>query len=352
MDETDKMKSIIINSLITTVFLAGASLLCFVLQGASPTDTHVPLIFVLAVLCVSRFTTGFAYGILASVIAVVAVNYVFTFPYFELNFTITGYPLTFLVMFAVSVIVSALTTQIKRQEEIRLEIEREKIRGNLFRSVSHDIRTPLTSIVGTASAILEQGDELSAAEKEALLRGILEEGQWLSRIVANILSITRINDSMDMLSMGEELVEEVVCSAVSKFKNREPDVNVFVTVPEAPLLLPMDPILIEQVLINLLDNAVEHGGDLHAIWIIVNKTEDYACFIVEDDGCGISPELLPHIFDGTLPLHQRDTDGRSSMQIGLSVCMSIVKAHKGCMSAENRKEGGARIFFKIPLIQK
>ena len=147
------VKNIVNNSLITCGFLALASVFCFMLQGASTTDSHVPLIFVLSVLCISRFTTGYIYGILASLIAVIAVNYVFTYPYFELNFTITGYPLTFLVMFAVSVIVSALTSQIKCQEKINLEIEREKIRSNLFRSVSHDIRTPLTAIVGMASTV-------------------------------------------------------------------------------------------------------------------------------------------------------------------------------------------------------
>lgn len=343
------MRNILKNSVITSIILALASFLCFLLQGASPTDTHVPLIFVLAVLCVSRFTTGFVYGILASIIAVIAVNYVFTFPYFELNFTITGYPLTFIVMFAVSIIVSALTTQIKRQEEIRLEIEREKIRGNLFRTVSHDIRTPLTSIIGTASAILEQGDGLTDDEKTSLLKGIQQEGQWLYRIVENILSITRINNSPEMLYLGEELAEEVVGSAISKFKKREPDVEVVVTVPEEPLLVPMDPILIEQVLINLLDNAVEHGGNLHTVIIKVKAEESFAYFSVEDDGHGISPEILPHIFDDTLALDQKDTDRKSSMQIGLSVCMSVIKAHKGFMYAENRTEGGARVSFRIPL---
>ena len=102
---------------------------------------------------VSRFTSGYFYGLLASVVGVIGVNYIFTYPYFAFNFTISGYPLTFLVMLAVSIVVSALTTQIKQQEKLRAEAEKEKMRGNLLRAVSHDIRTPLTSIVGGVNAI-------------------------------------------------------------------------------------------------------------------------------------------------------------------------------------------------------
>ena len=123
-------KSIIKNSLTTVFILVIAVCFCFIIQGFSEADTHVPLIFVLAVVLVSRFTDGYAYGILASMIAVVGVNYIFTYPYFEINFNLVGYPLTFVVMLGVACVVSALTTQIKKQEQIRLEVEKEKMRGN------------------------------------------------------------------------------------------------------------------------------------------------------------------------------------------------------------------------------
>ena len=137
-----KTRSIIRNSLVTTGILALAAVFCFWIQGLSESDNHVPLIFVLAVVLVSRFTEGYLYGVLASMIAVVGVNYVFTYPYFEINFSLTGYPLTFIAMLAVAAVVSALTTQLQEKEQIRLEVEREKMRGNLLRAVSHDIRTP------------------------------------------------------------------------------------------------------------------------------------------------------------------------------------------------------------------
>ena len=150
-----KQHTVIKNSLITAGILGAATGFCFLIQEAAESDTHVPLLFVLAVLFISRFTDGYIYGIVASMIAVVGVNYVFTYPYFAIDFTITGYPVTFIAMLAVACSVSALTTQIKKQEQIRLEAEKEKMRGNLLRAVSHDIRTPLTSIMGAASVVLE-----------------------------------------------------------------------------------------------------------------------------------------------------------------------------------------------------
>ena len=124
--ETIYMK-ILKNIIITAAMLAAATAICFILRPLVPTDTHVPLIYVLAVLCVSRLTEGYFYGVLASMVAVVGVNYIFTYPYFQVDFTVTGYPLTFIVMLTVSISVSALTTQIKMQEQERLKAEKERI---------------------------------------------------------------------------------------------------------------------------------------------------------------------------------------------------------------------------------
>lgn len=347
MSETKR--SIIKNSLITIGILGAVAAFCFILQQFAGSDTHVPLLFVLAVLFVSRLTDGYVYGILASMIAVVGVNFVFTYPYFEINFTITGYPLTFVVMLAVACSVSAMTTQIKKQEQIRLEVEKEKMRGNLLRAVSHDIRTPLTAIVGAASALIENHDDLSAEKRLALVKDIKAEAQWLIRIVENLLSITRIGDGSARIKKQEELVEEIVSSAVLKFKKRFPDVEVSVNMPEELLLVPMDGILIEQVLVNLLENSVLHGKNTSKIEIAVTEQEDRVRIFVNDNGAGIKPSLLPKLFEGNLqPEEGEESDSKRNMGIGLSVCMSIVKAHKGNMSAENRKTGGASVGFWLP----
>lgn len=337
------------NCLATIAILVLAAGFCFLLQQAVSTDTHVPLIFVLAVLFISRYTQGYVYGIVASLLAVIGVNYVFTYPYFKFNFTITGYPLTFLAMLAVAVSVSALTTQIKRQEQIRLEIEKEKMRGNLLRAVSHDIRTPLTSIVGSASAVIDNYQVLSDDKRLELTKDIKDEAQWLIRIVENLLSVTRINDSSANITTNLEVVEEIADSAVQKFLKRFPDVEVDVRIPDEVLLVPMDGILIEQVIVNLLENSVLHGETGH-ITINITNDEQEVFFAVEDDGRGIRQDVLPVIFEGGLHTNEsEEPDSRRNMGIGLSVCLSIVKAHRGDMRAENRKEGGARVVFSLPL---
>lgn len=338
------------NCLITAVVLGIATLFCLLLQQFVTTDIHVPLLFVLAVLFVSRFTDGYIYGIVASMLGVIGVNYVFTYPYFEINFTIAGYPLTFLVMLAVSVSVGTLTTQIKQQEQIRLEAEKEKMRGNLLWAVSHDIRTPLTSIVGSASGILDNRRVLSEEKILELVKDIRDEAQWLIRIVENLLSVTRINGENAGINTDDEIVEEIISSAVIKFRKRFPDVNIDVDMPEEFLMVPMDGILIEQVLVNLLENSVLHGKTLSRIRIVVTKQESRLVFAVEDDGQGIRESILPVMFEGCLQsMEGEEYDSKRNMGIGLSVCMSIVKAHKGNMRAENISAGGARVSFWLPL---
>ncbi|MEZ3503267.1 MAG: DUF4118 domain-containing protein [Lachnospiraceae bacterium] len=338
------------NCLITAVVLGIATLFCLLLQQFVTTDIHVPLLFVLAVLFVSRFTDGYIYGIVASMLGVIGVNYVFTYPYFEINFTIAGYPLTFLVMLAVSVSVGTLTTQIKQQEQIRLEAEKEKMRGNLLRAVSHDIRTPLTSIVGSASGILDNRRVLSEEKILELVKDIRDEAQWLIRIVENLLSVTRINGENAGINTDDEIVEEIISSAVIKFRKRFPDVNIDVDMPEEFLMVPMDGILIEQVLVNLLENSVLHGKTLSRIRIVVTKQESRLVFAVEDDGQGIRESILPVMFEGCLQsMEGEEYDSKRNMGIGLPVCMSIVKAHKGNMRAENISAGGARVSFWLPL---
>lgn len=224
--------------IITAGILAAASFICMIMQHFSSTDTHVPLLFVLAVLFVSRFTHRYIYGIIASLIAVIAVNYAFTFPYFELNFTMTGYPLTFLVMLSVSLTVSTMTSRIKAQELVRLEMETEKMRNNLLRSISHDLRTPLTSIVGSATAILEDDGKLEQHQVKELLSDIRSEADWLSHVVENILFITKLNSSETKIRKNPELAEEIASSASAKFRRRYPEIAVGVHIPSEALLIP------------------------------------------------------------------------------------------------------------------
>ena len=334
---------------ITLALLGVAALFCALLKMIGDSGSAVPLVFVLAVLLTSRCTNGYFYGLFATIVSVFGVNYAFTYPYFEFNFTITGYPFTFLTMFAVSLVVGMLTEQVKRQGRIEAEVEREKMKANLLRSVSHDLRTPLTAIIGSSNVVLEQYDELSDEEKKELIDHVREDAQWLVRLVENILSITRIKDGVIQLKKESELAEEIIAEAVDKFrKNRKMPVRVML--PDEMLMIPMDATLIEQVLVNLMENVVIHAQDATCIQVRVSRQENgMVCFCVEDDGQGIDEKILPKLFEELFP-HAKDSnaDGRRSMGIGLSACMSIVKAHGGDMHAQNRPEGGACVCFVLP----
>ena len=230
--------------LVSAAILLCATGACALLhQTADTIDGFASPVYVLAVLLISRFTSGYLFGLIAAVLGVIGVNYVFTYPYMAFNFTISGYPLTMFTFLVVSLVTSTLTTKTKEQDRLRMENEKVKMRADLLRSVSHDIRTPLTSIMGATSAILEN-PALSPAEQQSLLVDVRDDAQWLIRVVENLLSITRIGNESAKITKEPEAAEEVLDEAVRKFRKRFPAVSVEVHVPDELLLVPMDAILI------------------------------------------------------------------------------------------------------------
>ena len=333
--------------------LAAAMLLCLGLRRIGNSDVYAALVFETAVLIVARYTNGYFYGVLSAVIGVVGVNYMFTYPYFELNFSISGYPLTFLVMLTVAVIVGTMTTQIKQQEKLKLEAEKEKMRGNLLRAVSHDLRTPLTSIIGATNAVIENEADFEPETRQKLLRDVHDEAQWLLGVVENLLTVTRIGDQPASLNKDLEAAEEIVIASVQKFRKRFDSIQVDVQIPDQLLMVPMDAILIQQVLINLMENAVIHGETTTQIGIDLTQEQNTAVFQVSDNGRGISREAMPKLFDGYFTHDDHNViSGRRNMGIGLSVCLAIIRAHGGTMTANNRPEGGAVFRFDLPMEAK
>lgn len=335
---------------ITFALLGAASALCAWMNSMGENDSAVPLVFVLVVLLTARLTDGYLYSLIASVVSVIGVNYVFTYPYFAFNFTITGYPFTFLTMFAVSLVVGMLTEQVKRQNRIQNEAEKEKMKANLLRSVSHDLRTPLTSIIGSSAAVLENYDKFGDDVKKDLIGHVRDDAQWLVRLVENILSITRFNEGAVQICKNPEAAEEIAAEAVDKFRKRFPSSQVRVRVPEELLIVPMDATLIEQVLLNLMENVALHAETATEIVVSVCQQGDVAAFSVTDNGRGFEESVIPRLFEEMFPHAQEMRgDGRRSLGIGLSVCMSIVRAHGGQMSAQNLPEGGACVSFTLPM---
>jgi len=237
------------------------------------------------------------------------------------------------------------------QSAVLVESEKEKMRGTLLRAISHDLRTPLAGILGASSAILENGKDLDEGTRDKLIADIQEESQWLIRMVENLLSVTRINEGKSRVTKNPEAAEEVVAEAVSRIRKRFPRLTVAVRVPDELLEVPMDGTLIVQVLINLLENAIKHSPGDSSVEIQVKKNGDWAQFEVLDHGEGISDEDFPYLFTGSgyVPNGNKSPDSSTGMGIGLSICMTIIRAHNGTMEAENRKEGGAMFRFSLPL---
>ena len=319
------------------------------LQNLFDTRTLTPMIFVLGVFLVSWRTQGYFWGIAASLISVLAVNYAFTYPYWAFDLISPECIASAVVMLIVATMTGTLTTRLKKQEKVKAEAETERMRGNLLRAVSHDLRTPLTAIYGACSAMMENYDTFSREKHLKMLAGVSADAQWLVRMVENLLSITRIDAGDVELKKQDTVLEELVDALLVKFQKHYPGQKVQVSLPEEFLLIPMDAILIEQVLMNLLENAVFHAKGMKNLWLRVERNQHLVIFRVEDDGEGIPEDRLPRLFTTHLGGDTPSDSSRSSMGIGLSVCSTIVKAHGSRIYAQNRPEGGACFYFALEL---
>jgi two-component system sensor histidine kinase KdpD len=276
------------------------------------------------------------------------VDYAFTEPYWAVSFVITGFPLTFFVMMFISISTGMIVSRARRAAAVAREAERQRTYADLLRAVSHDIRTPLAGIMGATNVLLDQEEELTRQQRRELLTGAHEDAEWLIRVVENLLSVTRIGGDAARLNKSWEVAEEVIEGAVAKFSKRHGDIAAKVSLPDEILMVPMDPLLMQQVLTNLLENAALHGGEVTEVSISLTKAGEQAVICVEDNGCGIAAEKLKTIFDGNADSGSWG-DTKRNMGIGLSVCRTIVMAHGGSIYAENNETGGARFRVVLPM---
>ncbi|MDP4133419.1 MAG: sensor histidine kinase KdpD [Bacillota bacterium] len=487
-------------------FLIAATLFSLLLRQLDIGEQNIIMVYILSVLIISRFTKGYAYGVISSVISVLAFNFLFVEPYYTFTAIQVGYPVTFLIMLIAALLTSAMMVRIKtqaklavererktevlyelnkkllvtrgldnimelangyitslynrsvifypedpqngnkgvikkassdkdisflnasdeeavahwvfvnkkragagtdtlmgagafympimsqgnvlgvlgiscasgnklnhdnraflrmiaslvamalerqhlsdEQRQIMVESEKESMRSNLLRAISHDLRTPLTAISGASSAILENKSTMDEQTHDKLLSDIREDSQWLIRMVENLLSVTRINESSMNVAKTPQAVEEVVPEAVSRIRSKFPGCNIKVKVPDEFLLVPMDATLIEQVIINLLENAIKHSKRSSLIELTVKRLGSLAVFEVSDNGEGIPLQELPNLFEGYSSGKDKNADSSRGMGIGLSICRSIIKAHGGKIEAENKAEGGAVFRFVLPI---
>lgn len=494
-------KTLLKDFTVTVGLLTAATVINFIMVQAVKETKNVSEIFILCVLTISVKTNGYFWGVLSALAGVVGVNYFFTYPYHRLDFTLTGYPVTFCSMLVVAIIASTLTANVKeqrnaselrekrtselsrvsgilfqargeqeilchiisyfqnvlgmmaeyypldgdsasdcpeesggcltgeigsadrqafeytvwekqtagngtmifpdaksvfcpvmmqahffgvlalapkkpltkdsgefirlllaqaaialernrlsrQQQTILMEKQSERMRGNLLRAISHDLRTPLTGIIGASSALIENGVKINEDARENLLEDIKEDAEWLLRMVENVLSLTKISaGSPAKLKKVLEPAEEVLEQAVTRCKKRYRGIRLSVHVPNEFIMAPMDGTLIEQVLINLIDNAYRHSTSREPIELTVACHDGKVFFEVQDYGKGVPEKELQTLFDGFGIRNRDNCDDTRGLGIGLSICKSIVNAHGGTIRAQNTQGKGLKVTFTLP----
>lgn len=341
------------NTLITLAILVLCFLLCLILKYVFHNTALISAIFVLGVYLISILTPGYIYGVSSALLCVLAVNFAFNFPFYKFNFTIAENILSAIILLAVTLMTCGLTAKLKHQEALKLERDKERMRANLLRAVSHDLRTPLTTIYGSSSALCENYDHFSDKQKKEMLKGIIEDSDWLCRMVENLLSITKLDGENVKIIKTETVLDELIDSVLVKFAKRYPDIKINVDIPEEFVTVSMDALLIEQVLLNILENAVQHADGMTLLKFRVFTISDRVIFEIEDNGCGIPKDKLKDIFSGIYTTSLDISDGKkNNAGIGLSVCASIIKAHGGVIKAENVKTGGCIFRFVLATDKK
>ena len=342
-----KTRKRVIDIMLTVLILAASFGIGILFQKIDIWE-QITTLFAFSVFLISLITDGYLYGVISAILSVFIINYTFTYPYSNMDFSTSENIISAIIMLIIAVLTGAFTTKMKEWQRLKAEGEKERMRANLLRAVSHDLRTPLTTIYGASSSIVENYDKLSDTQKLQMTNGIKEDSEWLIRMVENLLSITRIDSGTVKLIKTPTVLEELIDSVILKFKKRYHDQKVIIDIPDEHIVIPMDAILIEQVIVNILENAVHHAGDFTELSLKVFTIDKKAIFEIKDNGCGIPPEKLDRIFMGYNDKAEDTSDTKSrNAGIGLSVCATIIKAHGGDITAENAKECGAIFRFSL-----
>ncbi|MEG0269747.1 MAG: sensor histidine kinase KdpD [Clostridia bacterium] len=237
---------------------------------------------------------------------------------------------------------------LREREQSALATKNEQLRANLLRSISHDLRTPLTSISGNAGILLDNGEHMDAQKRKQLYVDIYDDSLWLINLVENLLSVTRIEDGTMKLRMNAELIDEVISEALLHINRKASEHKIVVHGADELLLARMDARLIVQVLINIVDNAIKYTPIGSEIVLSTVKQGNWVVISVADNGDGISDEAKSHIFEMFYTVNNGIADSRRSLGLGLSLCKSIITAHGGDITVLDHQPHGTMIRFTLP----
>lgn len=447
--------------LVSVLILLSATGACFGLFGLNLSRANLIAVYILGVLLISMLTDYRIYSYIASLASVALFNYFFTEPRFSLLASEQEYPITFLVMFLVSMLTGSLVSRLKEQarlsaesafrtrvlleanqellhagtaEDIRQAVvnqvrrmtglpaellpgmetvpdpawtyfrfhsprseygtlrvqtgqiplplseselipsilgeaalaldntynrqekekatllaQKEQFRANVLRSISHDLRTPLTSILGNADNLIHSEDSFDYPIRQEMYAYIRSDAQWLIDLVENLLSISRMEEGQVQLRLSAELVSDVVEEALHHIDRSAAQCRFHIRHEDSLMMAMMDSRLIVQVLINLLNNAVRYTPPDSRITIETRPVGDFAEITVSDNGNGIPPGEEEKIFEMFYSAHNAVSDSRRSMGLGLALCRSVIHAHKGTLTASNIEPHGAAFRFTLPI---
>lgn len=237
----------------------------------------------------------------------------------------------------------------KEKEEAALLAKNEQLRSTLLRAISHDLRTPLTSISGNASNLLTNYDRLDDSTRINMFSDIFDDSQWLIGLVENLLSITRLEEKSLSLNTSIQVLNEIVDEALRHMTIQTKSHQIITDYSDDIILCKVDAKLIIQVIINLVENAIKYTPKDSVITIITSKDNGYASVSVKDNGQGIAENIKPHVFDMFFTGEQTVADSHRSLGLGLYLCRSIIEAHGGLLTLEDNIPHGTVFTFTLPL---
>lgn len=365
-EEKITSRTVLLNLGVAVAICVVATTVSLILDNTGIGKENLLMIFLIGVLLSTITTPGYIYGFFTSIVSLFVCNYFFTEPKYTLRIH-NRQDILLLVFFLLTALVGGyLSARSRRQaalarqseknaqimyeerNKIALAIESERLKSTLLRSVSHDIRTPLTGIMGASSTIIENFSSLDENAIKGLARDINEESARLITTVQNILDMTRITEGKLSLKKDFEAVDDLITQVISRVPFLTNQNRLKVKIPDEIILVEVDGKLFVQVLFNLLDNAYKHSGENTAVILYVRTAGDQIIFEVSDDGKGIDESIRDTLFDGFVTLPGHSADKGRGVGLGLSICKAIISAHGGEIEGKNKPGGGAVFVIKLP----
>jgi K+-sensing histidine kinase KdpD len=309
--------------------------------------TDVVMTFLMGVVLMAVWF-GYAASLVTTVLSVAAFDFFFTEPYFSLDVYDRRHVLTFAVMLFVALVISNQTEHLRRSmavtREREAEIQNERLRNALLSSVSHDLRTPLGVVKGSATALLEQEKTLTPERRREYVQAISNEANRVDRLVRNLLDMTSLEAGALRVRKEWQPLEEVVGVALGRLEDQLGPRPVQVRIDPAAAVAPFDSTLIEHVFVNLVENALKYTPAPSPLEINARRVDAGVEVEVADAGAGVPPGEEERVF----AKFHRASDTALGMGLGLTICRGIVTAHGGRIWCENRPTGGASFRFLLP----